>query len=148
MHLCFLIKIKSSADNDNDIAAGIITVKKFFAHWIRKVDVKRYGDDISILLLTNAVDIYRYSDEHLKHLLEKALKWFVIQQKKVIFPDHADRRDHHTGNGQNSNHTTDENLTDGIRKLENQLKNECVYRILMKYLCNLGLICKLIQNIS
>ena len=89
MHLCFLIKIKSTADNDNDIAAGIITVKKFFAHWIRKVDVKRYGDDISILLLTNAVDIYRYSDEHLKHLLEKALKTkendLLYSKKKLYF---------------------------------------------------------------
>ena len=32
VHLWFLIKIKLAADNDNDIAAGIITVNNFFAH--------------------------------------------------------------------------------------------------------------------
>ena len=74
MHLCFLIKIKSSADKDNNIATGIITVNNFFAHWIRKVDAKRYGDDIRNLLLANTVDISRYSDKILKHLLEKVLK--------------------------------------------------------------------------
>ena len=32
VHLWFLIKIKLAPDNDNDIAAGIITVNNFFAH--------------------------------------------------------------------------------------------------------------------
>ena len=63
----------------------------------------------------------------------------TLKNKKVIFPNDADRRDHHTGNGQNENHRTDENLTDRIQKFQNQLKNEYVYRIPPKYLCDLGL---------
>ena len=58
MHLCFSIKIKSAAYNNNDIAAGIITVNNLFEHWITEIDIKRYGDDIPILPLTNTVDIY------------------------------------------------------------------------------------------
>ena len=33
-----------------------------------------YGYDIPILPLTNKVNIFRYSDEMLKHMAEKALK--------------------------------------------------------------------------
>ena len=67
VHLCFPIKTKSAADNDNNIAAGVITVNNVFAHWIKEIDIKRYGDNIPILQLTNTVDVYRYSDEFLKH---------------------------------------------------------------------------------
>ena len=63
IHLCFPMKIKSAADNDNDITAGCIPVNNFFAHWIKEIDIKRYGDDIPILPLSNTVNIYRYSDE-------------------------------------------------------------------------------------
>ena len=52
------MKIKSEADNDNNITAGVIPVSNFFAHWINEIDIKKYGDDIPILLLTNTVEIY------------------------------------------------------------------------------------------
>ena len=65
VHLCFPRKSKSAADNDNDITASYIPVNKFFAHWIKEIDIKRYGDDISILSLSNTVNIYRYSYEML-----------------------------------------------------------------------------------
>ena len=74
VHLCFPIKVKSAADNDNVIAAGVITVNIFFAQWIKEIDIKKYGDDIPILPLTNTVDVYRYSDELLKHMPKDALK--------------------------------------------------------------------------
>ena len=41
VHLCFPLKFKLAADNDNDTAAGLIPVSNFFAHWIQKIDVKR-----------------------------------------------------------------------------------------------------------
>ena len=52
VHLCFPLKFKLAADNDNGIATGLITVNNFFAHWIKEVDIKRYSNDISILPLT------------------------------------------------------------------------------------------------
>ena len=63
-----------AADINNDIAVGIITINNIFAHWIREIVVKRYGDDIAISSLTNTVDIYRYSHEILKYFPENALK--------------------------------------------------------------------------
>lgn len=81
MHLCFPIKLKSAADNDNDIALGIITVNNFFRHWIKKIDIKGYGDVIPILALTNTVDIYRYSNELLKTYPKK---WVENIFKKLI----------------------------------------------------------------
>ena len=74
MHICFLLKFKSATNNDKDIASGIIAVNNFSAHWIKEIDFKRYGDDISILPHTNTVDTYRYSGELLKHIPEDALK--------------------------------------------------------------------------
>ena len=71
IHLCFPIKIKSVVDNDNDLPAGYIPVNNCFAHWIKEIDIKRYGDDITILPLSNTVDIYRYPEEMLKHMLKK-----------------------------------------------------------------------------
>ena len=54
VHLCFPLKIKSARHNDNDITAGVITVNNLFAHWIKKINIKRYGDDVPILPLTNS----------------------------------------------------------------------------------------------
>ena len=89
VHLCFPMKIKSAADNNNDIAAGVITVNNFFAHLIKEIDIKRYGDDIPILPLTSTVSFYRYSDEMLKHMPKKALKIIendlLYSKKKLDF---------------------------------------------------------------
>ena len=60
VYLCFPITTKLAADN---IAAGVIMVNNVFAHWIKEIDIKRYGDNIPILPLTNSADVYRYSDE-------------------------------------------------------------------------------------
>ena len=76
MHICFPIKIKSAADNDNEIASGAITVNNFFSHRIKEIDIKRYVDDIPRVPLTNNVNIYRYSHEILKHMPEDMLKTF------------------------------------------------------------------------
>ena len=75
------IKIKSAAGNDNDITAGYIPVNIFFAHWIKEIDIKRYGNNIPILPLSNTVNLYRYSDKMLQHMPKKALKTFIVQQK-------------------------------------------------------------------
>ena len=73
VHLCFPMKIKSATNNNNDIAAGVIPLNNFFAHWIKEIGIKRYGDDIPILPLTNTVKIYKYFDEMLKHMPKDAL---------------------------------------------------------------------------
>ena len=142
VHLCFLLKFKSAADNNNNLAATIVTVNNFFAHWVKEIDIKRYSDDILIPPLTNTVDVYRYSNEVLKHMPEKALKTIekslLYSKKLVVIRGGGDRRAHRT-NDANAANRTDENLTDRIAKFTDQLQNEFIYRIPLKVLCNVGL---------
>ena len=53
--------------------AGTVTVNNFFAHWIREINIVRYGDEKPIFLTTNMVDVYRYLDELLKHMPKEDL---------------------------------------------------------------------------
>ena len=48
-----LTKIKSSTNEAIDIATNMITMNNFFAHWIKEIDTKRYGDDLQILQVNN-----------------------------------------------------------------------------------------------
>ena len=71
------------------ITAATISVNKVFFHWIMEINIKRYGDDMPILPLSNIVNIYRYSDELLKHMSKDALKKYkmicYIAQTKLQF---------------------------------------------------------------
>ena len=67
-------------------------------HWIKELDIKRYGDDIPILPLTNTVRIYKYSDAILKHMEGDALKTIqndlLYSNRKVSLPTGRARRKH------------------------------------------------------
>ena len=65
-HLCFPIKIKTNVNTDID--NNMITVNNFFAHWIKKINVTRYGDDVQIPPTRLSYEIYQYSDTMLKQL--------------------------------------------------------------------------------
>ena len=58
VYLVFPMKIKKSSNVANDLADGAITLNNFFAHWIKELYIKRYGDDTPILQLSNTVEIY------------------------------------------------------------------------------------------
>ena len=51
--------------------AKIITVNNFFGHWFTDIDIRRYPDDMRVLLTNNSVDIYQYSNAQMKCLCEK-----------------------------------------------------------------------------
>ena len=61
VHLVFPLRIKMRTNNANNILATEITVNNFFAHWIKEIDIKHYGDELPVLPLTNTVEIYKYS---------------------------------------------------------------------------------------
>ena len=78
-----------------------MTINNFFAHWIKEIDIKQYGDEISILQLINTVDTYKYSDAMLKFEEDDALKTYqhhllYSKKKKVKLPTGKDRRSHKT----------------------------------------------------
>ena len=72
VHLVFPLKIKKKTNVANNILATETTVNNLFAHWIKEIDIKCLGDDIPILLTTNTIDIYKYSD--VKTFAKKVLK--------------------------------------------------------------------------
>ena len=76
VHLVFPMKIKKSTNNATDLDATLMTVNNFFAHWIKEIDIKQYGDEIPILPLINTVDIYKYSDAMLKFEEDDTLKTY------------------------------------------------------------------------
>ena len=120
-------------------------MNNFLVHWIKQIDIKRYGDDMPILPLTNTVDIYRNSDELLKHMPKDALKTIendllYSKNKVAIYGNDDDIRAYHTTTNAAALHRIDENLTERIEKVQDQLKNEYVYRIPLKYLCDVGLV--------
>ena len=97
------------------------------------------------MLLTNTVAISRYSEELLKHMLKDELKtienYLLYSKKKVaIYSNDNHRHVLYTTTNSIVGNRTDENLTEGIEKFQDQLKDEYVYRIPLKYLCNLGLV--------
>ena len=76
VHLVFPMKTKKSTNNDTDLDTELMTVNNFFAHWIKEIDIKQYGDEIPTLPLINTVDIYKYSDAMLKFEEDDALKTY------------------------------------------------------------------------
>ena len=70
MHLCIPLQIKKTSNEANDIDDDLMTLNSFFAHFVKGIDIRRYGNDIRILPTNNTVDIYRYSDAMLKHMAE------------------------------------------------------------------------------
>ena len=142
VHLVFPLKIKKKTNTANNIAASGTTVNNFFAHWIKEIDIKRLGDDTPILPTSNTVEIYKYSDAILKHILADALK--VIQddllysRKQVKLPDGEDRRKTHTPTNGDATERTDDNLDERIKNFNNQFKNTYYYRIPLQYICDIG----------
>ena len=62
------------------------------------------------------------------------------KEKVVIYGDNNDKRAYYTTTNATAGNRTDENLIDRIAKFQNQIKNQYVYRILLKYLCDVGLV--------
>ena len=78
-------------------------------------------------------------------MLKKALKIIendlLYSKKKVkIYSDDNDRYPHYTTMNMTARNKTDQNLMERIEKFQDQLKNEYVYRIPLKYLCDVGLV--------
>ena len=148
VYLVFPMKILKSSNVANDLADDVITVNNFFAHWIKELDFKRYGDDIPILPLTITVEIYKYFDAILKHIW-KALKTFqndlLYSNKKVNLPAGEDQRKHYPTQAADADKRTDDNLNDKLDKFSDQLQNEYNDMILLRFLCDLGLVNQLVK---
>ena len=91
VHICVVIRIKSKADNNNQLPAGMVMVNNSFTHWLKEVDIKRYGNDLQILPIGNKAELYKYFDAILKHMAKDSLKTFentlLYSKKKFVLEE-------------------------------------------------------------
>ena len=136
--------MKKSSKVANDLADDVITVNNCFAHWIKELDIKRYGDNIPILPLTNTDEIYKYFDAILKHVESDALKSIqndlLYSTEKVSLPAGRAWRKHYTTPNADAVNRTDGNIDDRRDKFSDQLQDEYYYMIPLRFLCDLGLV--------
>ena len=76
MVLCLPFTSRKRTNKTTAIDGDMIPVNNVFAHWVKDVTVKRYGDDIAVLPINTTLDIYRYSESMLKHLPDDVLATF------------------------------------------------------------------------
>ena len=67
LHICFSIRFRKLTNAAQNLDANIYPVNKFFAHWIREIEIMKYGTDKSLIPTTTPKEIYRYSNSILKH---------------------------------------------------------------------------------
>ena len=96
-----------------------MTVNNFFVHLVKKIDRRRYGDDIRILPTNNTFGISRCYVAMLKYMPDDAWKTYetVLYSKKAVkLVNNGDRPTNNTDNSR-----TDENLDDQIDKFHDLL---------------------------
>ena len=149
MVLCLPITFRKRTNKANPIAATMIPVNNFFAHWIKDVTVKRFRDDIAVLPINTTLDIYRYSESMLKYLPDDVLVTFqkdlLYSKNKVIIKGNAtntlnDRRNHIAAAANDSEKV--DNIDNRIAKFnENSALSKIkVFRIPLRYLVDLGIV--------
>ena len=107
---------------------------------MKDIGVTRYGNDKQLILTFSAYKIYQFSDAMLKHLLKTSLKKIektTLYHKKPIYFSRT-TLETRTHNSNTVNGITDLNINERITKFQDQLKNEFVYRISLRYFTDLG----------
>ena len=155
IHICFPINIKKTSRNSSDIDNDLITVNNVFAHWVKEISITKYGSDKELPPTFSPWEVYQYSDQMLKHLPSDTLKTIqkthLYSKKPVYFASETYERRNPNGASINTTglnateittakkqHAKDLNIDDRIKLFKNQLKNEYVYRILLRYFSDIG----------
>ena len=147
VHFVFPIKFLKKSHINADIGADLITVNNFFAHWLKEISVTKYGTNKELTPTTTPQEIYQYSDVMLKHLPTKSLKvvenYLLYSKEEVVIPYNLDGRFHGMVKDASNRviHNvirSDGNFRDREAKFRNQLKDQYVYRILLKYISDIG----------
>ena len=148
-------KNKKGTNKASNIDADLITVNNFFVHWVKEVSITKTGSDKELPPTFSPYEVYQYADSMLKHLPKDALKTIEkthLYSKKLVYYNEVsmDRRNHNrTGltttrltNAQittlKANYAKGLNIYDRITKFSNQLQNEHVYRIPLRYFSDIG----------
>ena len=146
-HFVFPIKFFKKSDINADIGADLITVNNFFAHWIKEISITKYDTNKELTPTTTPQETYQYSDAMLKHLPAKSLKVIendlLYRKEEVVIPYNLDRRFHGMVKDANNRviHNvvgSDGNFRNREAKFRSHLKHKYVYRVLLKYIYDIG----------
>ena len=155
IHICFPIKINKKSNNNSDIDDDLITVNNFFAHWVKEISITKHGSGRELPPTFTPWEIYQYSDAMLKHLPKASLKTIqkhLLYSKEPIYYGNTayERRNFNSSNlvtaGLNTaeitalkkSHAKDLNRDDIINLFHDQLADEFVYRIPLRYYSDIG----------
>ena len=155
IHICFPIKIKKKSNNSSDIDDDLITVNNFFAHWVKELSITKYGSDRELPPTFSPWEIYKYSDQMLKHLPKDSLKIiqknFLYSKKPVYYGNTAyERRNFNSKDISTTGLTAaqvkekkkqrakDLNIDNRIDLFHDQLADEFVYRIPLRYFSDMA----------
>ena len=155
IHICFPIKFKKKSNNKSDIDDDLITANNFFAHWVKEIIITNYGSDKELLPTFTPWEIYQYSDAMLEHLPKASLKTIqkhLLYSKEPVYYANAacNRRNFNskdltiTGlitaqvSALRKLHTKDLNIDKRIELFHEQLEDEFVYRIPLRYFSDIG----------
>ena len=152
--ICFPVKIKKKWNTALDIDADMIPVNSFFAHFVKEINVTKYGSNKELIPTFSHYETYQYADSMLKHLLEKTLKTikntYLYSKKPVYYTDTGIDRRIHNGHGmvatsltaaqidtKKKKYAKDLNIDDCKAKFKDVIKIEYVYRIPLHYFTDL-----------
>ena len=62
LHIIFPIRFRKLTNAAANLAADLIPVNNFFAHWVKEIDITKYGTNKSLIPTTTSQEIYRYSE--------------------------------------------------------------------------------------
>ena len=122
---------------------------------MKEISITKYASNKELILMFSPYEVYQYSNSMLKHLPKDALKKLektLLYSKQAVYFNQTtiDRRIHDgsgfTTTGLNAteiatakkNNAKDLNIDERIAKFKDQLKDEYVYRIPIKYFTDLG----------
>ena len=74
MEICLPLRFTKKTNKNLQLDGQMMRVNNFFGHWFIDIDIRRYPDDLRVLLTNNSVDIYKYSNAQMKYLPEKSAK--------------------------------------------------------------------------
>ena len=150
IHICFPIKIKKKSNNSSDIDDDLITVNNIFAYWVKEISITKYGSDRELPPTFSPWEIYQYSDQMLKHLPKDSLKTIqktLLYSKKPVYYGNIayERRNFNSkdilttglttaqATEKKKTHAKDLKIYERIDLFHDQLADEFVYRIPLRY---------------
>ena len=137
--MCFSIRFRKLTNAAHNLDADICSVNNLFAPWIRQIDITQYCTNKSFIPTTTPKEVYRYSDSMLKcfpkNFLKVTQKFILYSKILLIIHNNEDGRSH-TNTGVNMR--IDDSLEEREDKIEDQIDSKYVYRVPLKYFCNLG----------